>query len=214
MPALNSHSFGGASGGKAMTFFHTTAAGASMVMLVVTAITGGSNLAVCSANMASGRMATQAAKFGPAKVRLRRNKIDRAIKPPAMENGRANGTAIIKQPNPSRPRLNNDMPMRTGTSELTATLLSGERTFFRFRNQEAMNPVKNGTPRNRPQPYIRSTWTPHTASATPRTTAIATPKNSVRKFPVPPDLLAAEGLVIGFVVLGASVSQRKSNRFA
>src|ERR1700704_3643234 len=118
MPARNSHSSGGARGGKETTLFQTTDAGASIVMLVVTLFTVGSNLAACSANIIRGSIATQAAKVGGAAILLRRCKMERATSPPAIENGTASGTAITKQISPSRPKLSRASPISNGVIAL------------------------------------------------------------------------------------------------
>lgn len=54
---------------------------------------------------------------------------------------------------------------------------------------------------------------PQTASAIPSSTAIKTPKISTRKFSARGDL-AAGASAIGLLVLGTSVNQRKSSKFA
>src|SRR6266404_1530745 len=219
MPARNSHSSGGTMGGKEITFFHTTDAGASIVMLVVTLFTAGSNLATCSASIVRGSIATQAARVGGAAMLLRRCKMERATSPPAIENGTASGTAITKQISPSRPKLSRASPISKGVIALTVIVFNSECVVFAFRNQEATNPVRNGTPRKRPQPYSTSTWLPKSASANPSVTAIATPKTALRGFPVLSfpsrrNSFVAISSVVGFALLGAKVSQRNSRRLA
>src|SRR5580658_4964816 len=214
MPPRNSHSSGGASGGNATTLFHTADTGALMVTLVVTEITGGSSLAAPSHNMSSGRIAKLAANVGPLSIRFWQRRISRATSPPANENGRAKGRAIRRQNRPSNPNPNSPIPITKVVRVQTPMVRPLERSVSEFKNQEATNPVRNGTPRKRPQAYWISTWALKATSARPSTTASSIPSAAPRGVASVRGLPTTGLLISTPAALGANESHRNIPRLA
>src|SRR4051812_36715425 len=96
IPVRKINSSGSASGANETTWFQTTLTGASIVMLVVTAKTGGSSLAACSANISTGSMNIQLANVGADGLRRQLSICDARSAPP-IANGTESGNAINRQ---------------------------------------------------------------------------------------------------------------------
>ena len=82
--------------------------------------------------------------------------IARAVSPPAMENGTGEPeSAMMRQTRPSKRKPMSASPMKTGHRNTDRNgAAAGADLSLALSAQEAMNPVKNGTARKRPKPYL------------------------------------------------------------